>query len=92
MVPTSYCLGPMLYSSSDVSRIVGNETRPDDYSNRMLPRHTNGFRELIQWSPAMQHHSNFMIIYINILRSVKLDTKLNTILWWQWVYTCMYVM
>ena len=27
MGPTSYCLGSMLYSSSDVSRIVGNETR-----------------------------------------------------------------
>ena len=25
MGPTSYCLGPMLYSIYDVSRIVGNE-------------------------------------------------------------------
>ena len=37
MGPTSYSLGPMLCSSSDVSRIVGNEIRPENYSNRMLP-------------------------------------------------------
>ena len=33
----SYYLGPMLCSSHDVSRLVGNDIRPDDYSNRMLP-------------------------------------------------------
>ena len=37
MGPTSYCLGPMLCWSSYVSRIVGNDIRPDDYSNRMPP-------------------------------------------------------
>ena len=36
MGPTSYCLGPMLYSSSDVSRIVRNDIRPHNYSNRGL--------------------------------------------------------
>ena len=45
MGPASYCLGPTLCSSSDVSRIVGNETRPNDYSNRMFPW-TNFFHEL----------------------------------------------
>ena len=37
MGPTSYCLGPMVCSSSDVSRLMGNEIRPYNYSNKMLP-------------------------------------------------------
>ena len=36
--PTSYSLGSMLCSSSDVSRFVRNDIRPDDYSNRILPQ------------------------------------------------------
>ena len=34
---TSYTLQPMLCSSSNVSRIVGNEISPHNYSNRMFP-------------------------------------------------------
>ena len=37
MGPTCYSLGPMLCSSSDISRIVGNEIRPKDNSYRILP-------------------------------------------------------
>ena len=45
MGPTSYCLRPILCSSSDVSRIVGNEigltTTPECFHG-----HTNFFHEL----------------------------------------------
>ena len=36
MDPNNYTSGPMLCSSSHVSRVVGNQIRPHDYSNRML--------------------------------------------------------
>ena len=45
MGPTSYCLGPMLCSSSDVSRIVGNEMCLITTPIECFHRHTNFFHE-----------------------------------------------
>ena len=53
MGPTSYCLrpilclGPMLCSSSDVSRIVGNEIGLTTTPIECFHGHTNFFHELI---------------------------------------------
>ena len=47
MGPTSYCLGPMLCSIYDVSRIMENEIMPDNYSNiEYFHGHTNFLHEL----------------------------------------------
>ena len=44
MFSTGYYFGHMLCSSSDVSRLVRNDIRPDDYSNSHS--HRNFFHEL----------------------------------------------
>ena len=46
MGPTSYCLHPILCSSSDVSRIVGNEIGLTTTPIECFHGHTNFFHEL----------------------------------------------
>ena len=46
MGPTSYCLRPILCSSSYVSRIVGNEIGPTSTPIECFHGHTNFFHEL----------------------------------------------